>query len=65
MSIHPGSIWLDTNWHLIPEGIWVAADATYIVTEGQNIETIYDTLQKLKVRLDKVTIAFIPIGIVQ
>ncbi len=38
MAVHPGSIWLDTNWTRLPRGIWVAANQGGIHADVHVIE---------------------------
>jgi hypothetical protein len=65
MSVHPGSLWLDRNWSRLPQGLWVAADASRVVVEARTVVDLYRSLQNVQVRVDDVTIAYIPAGVIQ
>lgn len=65
MAVHPGSIWLDDNWDQLPKDFWVAANQDGIVAKDKDLENLYSTLQRQKIKLEDVTIAYIPEGIIQ
>ena len=65
MAVHPGSIWLDINWSQLPSDFWVAADRGGIVAEDSDLANVYSALQRLKIKLDDVTIAYVPDGVIQ
>jgi hypothetical protein len=65
MAVHPGSIWLDNNWSLLPKDLWVAANHSGIVAEDKDIVIVYSVLQRKNVNLDDITIAYIPDGVIQ
>ncbi len=65
MAVHPGSIWIDSNWNRCPPGFWIAADATHIVAEDRDLANVYSALRRLQIKLAEVTIAFVLDGVYQ
>ena len=62
MSVHAGSKWIETNWATLPQGFWVAADATHIVAEDRDLTNVYAALVRLQVSLGLVTIVYVPMS---
>ena len=60
MAVHSGSIWLDMNWGHLPEGMWLAADASGSVTEAQTIDDLYVNLRIRQIKIDTVAIVYLP-----
>jgi hypothetical protein len=65
MAFHAGSNFLDRSWLHLPRDFWIAADANGIVAEDKLLENVYDYLNRQGIRLNTVTIVFVPDGIVQ
>lgn len=65
MAVHPGSIWLESHWAQLHQDVWLAANATGIVAEAQDVVDLYSKLQLLGVKLAEVTIAYVPSGVIQ
>lgn len=49
----------------MPKGLWVAANSAGVVAETRDLPVLYTTLRQLGIRLDDVTIAFIPVQVLQ
>jgi hypothetical protein len=65
MSIHPGSIWIDQNWNRLPDGFWIAARGTGVVSEHTTYSGLIANIANRRVPLSDVTIIYIPHGVVQ
>jgi len=66
MSVHPGSVWIDRNFAtLVPQDLWVAANATRLVAENVNYDDLIAFLILQNIPLQDVTIAYFPAGVFQ
>jgi hypothetical protein len=65
MSVHAGSIWIDQNLANIPQDVWVATNATGLISESRNLGVLMNFLVLQQVPLVGVTIAYIPAGTFQ
>jgi len=65
MAVHPGSIWLEQNWSMLTPGLWVAATAGGIVSEGTDYDVMLAAVVSQGINLAGVTIVYVPVGIVQ
>lgn len=65
MAVHAGSIWIDNHLQNIPRDLWVAVDAQHLVAESQRYEDLINFLLRQRIPLNSVTIAYLPLGILQ
>ena len=65
MAIHQGSLWIDRNWNLLPQGVWVAANANGIVSEWSTYNGLIANVTARGIPLPEVAIVYVPSGIVQ
>ena len=67
MAVHPGSIWLMNNWspNQLPDGKWIAASSTGLVEFADNLDDLYQIINRLGIPFDDVAIAFTCFGEIQ
>lgn len=65
MPNHPGSQWLQRNWNELPPDRWVAANATGLVAESPNFETLLSQLSESTVPMQQISIAFVTFDVIQ
>jgi hypothetical protein len=62
---HPGSVWLEQNWHNLPNNHWVAASSGGLVASYPSLDDVLAEVQRQQLHPSDVAIAFVTFDTLQ